>query len=58
VGLQHQGSFLQAESGRKKKPTRRDKFLAEMEAVVPLARPSRTHLQYEIKDRPLPICLA
>ena len=56
--MQRQGSFLQAEYARKKKPTRRDKFLAEMEAVVPLARPSRTHLQYEIKDRPLPICLA
>jgi IS5 family transposase len=33
--MQRQGSFLQAEYARKKKPTRRDKFLAEMEAVVP-----------------------
>ncbi|HEY2530057.1 MAG TPA: IS5 family transposase, partial [Xanthobacteraceae bacterium] len=30
--------FLQAEYARKKKPTRRDKFLAEMEQVVPWAR--------------------
>ena len=36
--MQPQGSFLQAEYARKKKPTRRDKFLAEMEAVVPWAR--------------------
>jgi hypothetical protein len=36
--MQRQGSFLQAEYARKKKPTRRDKFLAEMEAVVPWAR--------------------
>ena len=36
--MQQQGSFLQAEYARKKKPTRRDKFLAEMEAVVPWAR--------------------
>ena len=36
--MQRQGSFLQAEYARKKKPTRRDKFLAEMEEVVPWAR--------------------
>ena len=36
--MQRQGSFLQAEYTRKKKPTRRDKFLAEMETVVPWAR--------------------
>jgi IS5 family transposase len=36
--MQRQGSFLQAEYACKKKPTRRDKFLAEMEQVVPWAR--------------------
>jgi transposase, IS5 family len=36
--MQQQGSFLQAEYACKKKPTRRDKFLAEMEEVVPWAR--------------------
>ena len=36
--MQRQESFLQAEYARKKKLTRRDKFLAEMEAVVPWAR--------------------
>jgi transposase, IS5 family len=36
--MQRQGSFLQAEYACKKKPTRRDKFLAEMEEVVPWAR--------------------
>ncbi len=36
--MERQGSFLQAEYTRKKKPTRRDKFLAEMEEVVPWAR--------------------
>ena len=36
--MQRQGSFLQAEYAHKKKPTRRDKFLAEMEDVVPWAR--------------------
>ena len=36
--MERQGSFLQAEYARKKRPTRRDKFLAEMEAVVPWAR--------------------
>ena len=33
-----QGSFSQAEYAGKKKQTRRDKFLAEMEQVVPWAR--------------------
>jgi IS5 family transposase len=36
--MQLQGSFSQAEYAGKKKQTRRDKFLAEMEAVVPWAR--------------------
>jgi IS5 family transposase len=36
--MQRQGSFSQAEYTGKKKQTRRDKFLAEMEAVVPWAR--------------------
>src|SRR6202034_209113 len=36
--MQRQGSFSQAEYAGKKKQTRRDKFLAEMERVVPWAR--------------------
>ncbi|HEX2229630.1 MAG TPA: IS5 family transposase [Candidatus Binatia bacterium] len=36
--MQRQGSFAEAEYGAKKKQTRRDKFLAEMDAVVPWAR--------------------
>jgi transposase, IS5 family len=36
--LQRQGSFSQAEYAGKKKQTRRDKFLAEREQVVPWAR--------------------
>src|SRR5271169_5686715 len=36
--MQRQGSFSQAEYAGKKKQTRRDKFLAEMEQVVPVAR--------------------
>jgi IS5 family transposase len=36
--MRRQGSFAQAEYAGKKKQTRRDKFLAEMEAVVPWAR--------------------
>ena len=36
--MQRQGSFSQAEYEAKKKQTRRDKFLAEMEQVVPWAR--------------------
>ena len=34
----HQTSFAQAEFAGKKKITRREKFLARMEAVVPWAR--------------------
>ena len=36
--MQRQASFSQAEYAGKKKQTRRDKFLAEMEQVVPWAR--------------------
>jgi transposase, IS5 family len=36
--MQRQGSFLQAEYARKKRQTRRDKFLSEMEQAVPWAR--------------------
>src|SRR6478609_5202770 len=36
--MQRQGSFSQAEYAGKKKQTRRDKFLADMEQVVPWAR--------------------
>ncbi len=36
--MRRQGSFAQAEYAGKKKQTRRDKFLAEMEQVVPWAR--------------------
>src|SRR3979411_763823 len=36
--MQRRGSLSQAEDGAKKKQTRRDKFLAEMEQVVPWAR--------------------
>ena len=36
--MQRQGSFAQAEYAAKKKQTRRDKFLAEMERVVPWGR--------------------
>jgi transposase, IS5 family len=36
--MQRRGSFSQAEYGTKKKQTRRDKFLAEMELVVPWGR--------------------
>ena len=36
--MQRQTSFAQAEYAQKKKQTRRDKFLAEMEQVVPWAR--------------------
>src|ERR1700757_1442646 len=36
--MQRQGSFSQAEYAGKKKQTRRDKFLAGMEQVVPGAR--------------------
>lgn len=36
--MERQGSFAQAEYGAKKKQTRRDKFLGEMERVVPWVR--------------------
>jgi transposase, IS5 family len=36
--MQRQGSFAEAEYGAKKRQTRRDKFLGEMEQVVPWAR--------------------
>src|SRR6188472_1441638 len=36
--MQRQGSFSQAEYAGKKKQTRRDKFLSEMERVVPWSR--------------------
>jgi len=36
--MRRQGSFAQAEYAGKKKQTRRDKFMAEMERVVPWAR--------------------
>src|SRR6188474_1879519 len=36
--MQRQGSFSEAEYAGKKKQTRRDKFLSEMERVVPWAR--------------------
>src|SRR3569833_1572600 len=36
--MQRQGSFAEAEYAGKKKQTRRDRFLAEMEEVVPWAR--------------------
>ena len=38
LAMRRQGSFSQAEYAGKKKQTRRDKFLAEMEMVVPWAR--------------------
>src|SRR3954468_12478561 len=37
--MQRQGSFAETEYASKKKQTRRDKVLAQMEAVVPWARP-------------------
>src|ERR1043166_21664 len=48
--MQRQGSFTQAEYTGKKKQTRRDKFLAEMEQVVPwtrLVHPLRTAIRRE-----------
>jgi hypothetical protein len=36
--MERQGSFSQAEYAGKKKQTRRDKFLSEMERVVPWSR--------------------
>jgi IS5 family transposase len=37
-GMAHQPSFSQAEFAAKKKTTRREKFLARMEEVIPWAR--------------------
>ena len=37
-GMNQQTSFAESEYARKKKTTRREKFLAQMEAVVPWAR--------------------
>ena len=39
--MQRQGSFSQAEYAGKKKQTRRDRFLAEMERVVPRLSPGQ-----------------
>jgi IS5 family transposase len=39
--MQRQGSFSQAEYAGKKKQTRRDRFLAEMEQVVPRPSPGQ-----------------
>ena len=36
--MQRQGSFAEVECGAKKKQTRRDKFLSDMERVVPWPR--------------------
>ena len=36
--MPRQGSFAEAEYASKKKQTRRDKFLADMDQVVPWAR--------------------
>ena len=36
--MEKQTSFAEGEYARKKKTTRREKFLAQMEAVVPWAR--------------------
>ena len=50
-----QGSFSQAEYAGKKKQTRRDKFLAEMEQVVPWARlVDRLHPLYPKGERGRP----
>ena len=37
-GMNQQTSFAESEYARKKKTTRREKFLAQMEEVVPWAR--------------------
>src|SRR6185369_8288930 len=50
-----QGSFSQAEYAGKKKQTRRDKFLAEMEQVVPWGRlVERLRLHYPKGERGRP----
>ena len=57
--MQRQGSFAEAEYGAKKKQTRRDKFLAEMEQVVPWVRlQERLRLLYPKGERgrpPIPL---
>jgi transposase, IS5 family len=53
--MQRQGSFSQVEYAGKKKQTRRDKFLAEMEQVVPWGRlVARLQPQYPRGDRGRP----
>ena len=53
--MQRQGSFSQVEYAGKKKQTRRDKFLAEMEQVVPWARlVARLQPEYPRGDRGRP----
>jgi len=53
--MQRQGSFSQVEYAGKKKQTRRDKFLAEMEQVVPWARlVARLQPQYPRGERGRP----
>ena len=53
--MQRQGSFSQAEYSGKKKQTRRDKFLAEMETVVPWSRlVARLHRLYPKGERGRP----
>ena len=53
--MERQGSFSQAEYTGKKKRTRRDKFLAEMELVVPWARlVERLRLLYPKGERGRP----
>jgi transposase, IS5 family len=52
--MQRQGSFAEAEYGAKKRQTRRDKFLGEMEQVVPWARlVARLRPLYPTRLRPL-----
>src|SRR5262245_18063586 len=53
--MQRQGSFSQAEYADKKKQTRRDTFLSEMEQVVPWARlVDRQHPLYPKGERGRP----
>ena len=53
--MQRQGSFSQAEYAGKKKQTRRDKFLADMEKVVPWGRlVGRLQLLYPKGERGRP----
>src|ERR1044071_4617957 len=57
--MQRQGSFAEAEYAGKKKQTRRDKFLADMEAGVPwprlVARPAPLHPKGERGRPPIPL---